>query len=292
MKNEAKIFHKVKKTKTSLSKKKILIIKDNKSNYGNLRQSPELKDNDNENFIKSKSFNRFKVNKNIKKSLIKLPILKKNIYVNNDRETNNSKIIKKNFLKNNSLKKININTNSISNIYSKDQNSKKKLSKYHSTYNLKLSQNYEKSKKININTTNGNIGKFRHLDRKKLKGNKNKIINKKGFKLFNTTKIINNFNNQINENKNKEIYTLSNDNENNNNSKKLDVFYEIEEKVSKIQNCFRNHLKEEENEIKKNENNNIIDIISDISLSEEELNFSDEESFNNNIDFSLDEEEL
>ena len=84
---------------------------------------------------------------------------------------------------------------------------------------------------------------------------------KNGYKLFTTTKIINNFNNQINQNKNKEVYTLYNDdtqnnrynpnnllshendqiewnenisNENNfNESKKLDVLYEIEKKVSK-----------------------------------------------------------
>ena len=73
----------------------------------------------------------------------------------------------------------------------------------------------------------------------------------------------------------------------------MDVLYEIEQKVSKIQNCFRRHLKEEETEEKKNKNieNNNIDIISDISLSEEDLNFSEEDSFNN-IEFSLDEEEI
>ena len=72
----------------------------------------------------------------------------------------------------------------------------------------------------------------------------------------------------------------------------MDVLYEIEQKISKIQNCFRNHLKKEERETKNDHIlNNNIDIISDISLSEEELNFSEEDSFNN-IDFSLDEEEI
>ena len=89
-----------------------------------------------------------------------------------------------------------------------------------------------------------------------------------------------------------------------NESKKLDVFYDIEKKVAKIQNCFRKHLKEEEtvettntnhqNDMVNNnniKNDNTFEIISDISLSEEELNFSEEDSLEKN-EFSLDDEDL
>jgi hypothetical protein len=203
-----------------------------------------------------------------------------------------------NFLnRNNTIKKIKLNTNNINNInnlYSKNKSSKKLLSKHSgSTYNLKKSQNYIKTKNINISTS-GNLGVVRHLDRKIIKGNKNINMPKHGYKLFATTKIINNFNNQINQNKNKEIYTICDNNQNNNDNKKIDVLFDIEKKVSKIQKYFRNHLKDEKDNNIKNENKNnnvIIDIISDISLSEEELNFSEEDSFDN-IDFSLDDEEI
>ena len=132
-----------------------------------------------------------------------------------------------------------------------NQSSKKLISKYRSSYNIKTKNNIN-LKDIPLNTYE-NIGKTRHLNRKIIKRNKkNKqiIIPKDGYKLFTTTKIINNFNNQINQNKNKEIYALYKNCENNV-GKKLDVLYEIEQKVSKIQNCFRRHLKEEETEEKK-----------------------------------------
>ena len=224
-----------------------------------------------------------------------------------------------------------INTNSINNYHSKNQSSNKLLAKHSgSSYNLKMSQNYNKTKKINLTSSStSNLGLRRQLDRKVITGNKSIVMPKHGYKLFTTTKIINNFNNQINQNKNKEVYTLYNDdtqnnmhNKNNllsheseqnewnehfsdkknvNESKKLDVLYEIEEKVSKIQNCFRKHLKEEEtvettnhqNDVVNNyvKNDNTFEIISDISLSEEELNFSEEDSLEKN-GFSLDDEDL
>ena len=288
--NESRVYQKIKKIKTSLNKNKIM-IKDNKTKNNNFKEY--LEDN-HESLIKSKSLNKIKIKNgfNAKNNTIKLPILKRKIYINNNSEINESKTNKKYLKKNNSVKKIKINTNSINNLYSKNYASKKLLSKYDSSYNLKVNPNYIKSKNININTS-GNFGKIRHLDRKKLKVNKNRIISKKGYKLFTTTKIINNFNNQINQNKNKEIFTLCNNNINNN-RKKIDVLFEIEKKVSKIQDCFRKHLEDEKSKIKKNENirnNNVIDIISDISLSEEELNFTEEDSFNN-IEFSLDEEKI
>ena len=284
--NEPKIYQKIKKIKTSFSKNKIM-IRDNKTNNKIYKEYQD--DNNPESLIKSKSLNKIKMkNKfNIKNNTIKLPMLKRKIYINNN-ITNDLKINKKHLKKNNSAKKIKINTNSITNLYPKNNGSKKVLSKYGSSYNLKISPNYIKSKNIKINTSE-NFGKNRHLDRKIIKGNKNRFNSNKGYKLFTTTKIINNFNNQINQNKNKEIFTLCNNNINND-GKKIDVLFEIEKKVSKIQNCFRKHLEDEKKEIKKNENN-IVDIISDISLSEEEIDFSEEDSFNN-IEFSLDEKEI
>ena len=324
MKNGTKVYQKIKTLKTSLSKNKInsrnnIITHSKQYNYYE-EEYPES-------FIKSKSMNKIKIKKGSKTKGIKLPSLKKNIFI----ENNNTKLIKKFLVKNNSNKKMRINTNSINNYHLKNQSSNKLLSKHSgSSYNLKMSQNYNKTKKINLTSSStSNLGLRRQLDRKVITGNKSIVMPKHGYKLFTTTKIINNFNNQINQNKNKEVYTLYNDdtqnnmhNKNNllsheseqnewnehfsdkknvNESKKLDVLYEIEEKVSKIQNCFRKHLKEEEtvettnhqNDVVNNyvKNDNTFEIISDISLSEEELNFSEEDSLEKN-GFSLDDEDL
>ena len=54
-----------------------------------------------------------------------------------------------------------------------------------------------------------------------------------------------------------EWYHISNEN-NFNESKKLDVLYEIEKKVSKIQNYFRKHLKEEETVETTNHQNDVV----------------------------------
>ena len=322
MKNGTKVYQKIKALKISL----------NKNNSRNnittsSKQYNYYEENYPESFIKSKSLNKIKIKKGINKKGIKLPSLKKNIFI----EKKNTKLMKKFLVKSNSNKKLKISTNNINNYHSKNKSSNKLLSKHSgSSYNLKISQNYYKTKKINLTTSStSNLGLGRYLDRKVITSNKNIVMPKNGYKLFTTTKIINNFNNQINQNKNKEVYTLYNDdtqnnrynpnnllshendqiewnenisNENNfNESKKLDVLYEIEKKVSKIQNCFRKHLKEEEtvdttnhqNDVVNNnaKNDNIFDIISDISLSEEEINFSEEDSLDKN-EFSLDVEDL
>ena len=326
MKNGTKVYQKIKALKISL----------NKNNSRNnittsSKQYNYYEENYPESFIKSTSLNKIQIKKGINKKGIKLPSLKKNNFI----EKNNTKLMKKFLVKSNSNKKLKISTNNInkisSNYHSKNKSSNKLLSKHSgSSYNLKISQNYYKTKKINLTTSStSNLGLGLHLDRKVITSNKNIVMPKNGYKLFTTTKIINNFNNQINQNKNKEVYTLYNDdtqnnrhnpknllsheneqiewnenisNENNfNESKKLDVLYEIEKKVSKIQNCFRKHLKEEEtvdttnhqNDVVNNnaKNDNIFDIISDISLSEEEINFSEEDSLDKN-EFSLDVEDL
>ena len=326
MKNGTKVYQKIKALKISL----------NKNNSRNnittsSKQYNYYEENYPESFIKSKSLNKIQIKKGINKKGIKLPSLKKNNFI----EKNNTKLMKKFLVKSNSNKKLKISTNNInkisSNYHSKNKSSNKLLSKHSgSSYNLKISQNYYKTKKINLTTSStSNLGLGRYLDRKVITSNKNIVMTKNGYKLFTTTKIINNFNNQINQNKNKEVYTLYNDdtqnnrhkpknllsheneqiewnenisNENNfNESKKLDVLYEIEKKVFKIQNFFRKHLKEEEtvdttnhqNDVVNNnaKNDNIFDIISDISLSEEEINFSEEDSLDKN-EFSLDVEDL
>ena len=291
-----------KKIKASLNRNKI----NNKSNinikYTNINQYTEYEENHPKTFIKSKSINKIK-NKhgiNMKKNLSKKMLLLKENTNNTNNEAYDSKLSKNNILN----KKIKININNINN-NEKKQN--KLLSKHSvSSHNLKISPDYNKTKNINNINSNTNIGVVRHLDRKKIKGNKIKIKPNHGYKLFSTTKIINNFNNQINQNKSKEIINLCEDANNNNNDnehKKIDLLYEIEEKVSKIQNCFRKHLKEEDNTHKNNENNNnnissnnnnnnqCIEFISEISLSEEELNFSEEDSFDN-MEFSLEDEEI
>jgi hypothetical protein len=326
MKNGTKIYQKIKTLKTSLSKNKF-----NNRNYitTNSKQYNYYEEEYPESFIKSKSLSKIKIKKGSNKKDIKLPSLKNNIFV----EKNNTRLMKKFLIKNNSNKKMKIKTNNINNYHSNNQSINKFLSKHSkSTYNLKMNQNYNKTKKINLTTSStNNLGLGRQLDRKVITGNKSIIMPKHGYKLFTTTKIINNFNNQINQNKNKEVYTLYNEdtqnnrhNKNNllshendqaewnenssdknnlNESKKLDVLYEIEKKVAKIQNCFRKHLKEEEtvettntnhqNDVINNnvKNDNLFEIISDISLSEEELNFSEEDSLEKK-EFSLDDEDL
>ena len=326
MKNGTKVYQKIKTLKTSLSKNKF-----NNRNYitTNSKQYNYYEEEYPESFIKSKSLSKIKIKKGSNKKDIKLPSLKNNIFV----EKNNTRLMKKFLIKNNSNKKMKIKTNNINNYHSNNQSINKLLSKHSkSTYNLKMNQNYNKTKKINLTTSStSNLGLGRQLDRKVITGNKNIIMPKHGYKLFTTTKIINNFNNQINQNKNKEVYTLYNEdtqnnrhNKNNllshendqaewnenssdknnlNESKKLDVLYEIEKKVAKIQNCFRKHLKEEEtvetsntnhqNDVINNnvKNDNLFEIISDISLSEEELNFSEEDSLEKK-EFSLDDEDL
>ena len=322
MKNGTKVYQKIKALKISL----------NKNNSRNnittsSKQYNYYEENYPESFIKSKSLNKIQIKKGINKKGIKLPSLKKNNFI----EKNNTKLMKNFLVKNNSNKKLKISTNNINNYHSKNKSSNKLLSKHSgSSYNLKMSQNYNKTKKINLTTSStSNLGLRRQLDRKVITGNKSIVMPKHGYKLFTTTKIINNFNNQINQNKNKEVYTLYNDDTQNNmhnqnellsheneqtewnehfpdkknlnETKKLDVLYEIEKKVSKIQNCFRKHLKEEEtvdttnhqNDVVNNnaKNDNIFDIISDISLSEEEINFSEEEKKKKN-GFSLDDEDL
>jgi hypothetical protein len=326
MKNGTKVYQNIKTLKTSLSKNKF-----NNRNYitTNSKQYNYYEEEYPESFIKSKSLSKIKIKKGSNKKDIKLPSLKNNIFV----EKNNTRLMKKFLIKNNSNKKMKIKTNNINNYHSNNQSINKLLSKHSkSTYNLKMNQNYNKTKKINLTTSStNNLGLGRQLDRKVITGNKSIIMPKHGYKLFTTTKIINNFNNQINQNKNKEVYTLYNEdtqnnrhNKNNllshendqaewnenssdknnlNESKKLDVLYEIEKKVAKIQNCFRKHLKEEEtvettntnhqNDVINNnvKNDNLFEIISDISLSEEELNFSEEDSLEKK-EFSLDDEDL
>ena len=75
-------------------------------------------------------------------------------------------------------------------------------------------------------------------------------------------------------------------------NRKLNNLFEFDKNEKKINNIFsRSNLKTEINEVNKNGIKNIVDIISDISLSEEELNFSEEDSIDN-MEFSLDDEEI
>ena len=300
MKNGTKVYQKIKALKISL----------NKNNSRNnittsSKQYNYYEENYPESFIKSKSLNKIQIKKGINKKGIKLPSLKKNNFI----EKNNTKLMKKFLVKSNSNKKLKISTNNINNYHSKNKSSNKLLSKHSgSSYNLKISQNYYKTKKINLTTSStSNLGLGRYLDRKVITSNKNIVMqnkNKEVYTLYNDDTQNNRYNpNNLLSHENDQIEWNENiSNENNfNESKKLDVLYEIEKKVSKIQNCFRKHLKEEEtvdttnhqNDVVNNnaKNDNIFDIISDISLSEEEINFSEEDSLDKN-EFSLDVEDL
>lgn len=176
---------------------------------------------------------------------------------------------------------------------------------------LKIKRVLEPNENINMNENSKNTFKI------KMKGKK-LLLPKHGYKLFTTTKIINNFNNQINENnelpKIKEIAEYPMDN--------ISLLYQMEKNATLIQRKFRRYLfrKKNLNKIneskifnKMNENNkeqkkddvkqekkikvyikpnniNDDDIISDISLSEEELNFSNDKEIIN--DFSIDDQEI
>ena len=301
MKNDGKAL-KHKKNKYFLLKRKKNERNNNNNNitFGDINEYTE-----NEEINNKMSINKTN-HKNglyLKKSVpIKLPLVKKFIHLNsNENETNISKSIKK------SKTKLKINTNSSNNFNQKKNKQNKLLSKNsESSHNIKISPSQIKTKSI-INSSSTNIGVTRQLNRKLLKGSKNKIKPKHVItKLLTTTKIINNFNNQINQNKNKEIINVYNDHDNNdkkahhdidNNNdgdKKIDIFYDIEKKVSKIQNIFRKHLKDEEHSDNNNKeitNKKNIELISEISLSEEELSFSEDDSFDN-MEFSLEDEDI
>ena len=228
---------------------------------------------------------------------IKLPIVKNqkkllhiNEYDNVENATMNNIKLKK-YLENDNLSKLKIKTNkSFNNIknFHSTQNSKKFLlgKERDTSYNMKRSHNFIKIKNNNI-VTNPNMGLNRHLDRKKMTENKSIILSNNKLKLFkdNTIKISSN-----KSNKTKEKYKL-----NHNNHKKIKELFEFEQKDKKIKNIFnRNNIKTEisiENTTENINEEKNFDIISDISLSEEELNFSEEDSIDN-MEFSLDNEDL
>ena len=293
------LFKKIKNNKFILNKKNLkngrINIKLNniKKSTENLSKSPIPK-------IKSKSTNKLKtkiVNGMNKLPTIKLPIVKNqkkllhiNEYDNVENATMNNIKLKK-YLENDNLSKLQIKTNkSFNNIknFHSTQNSKKFLlgKERDTSYNMKRSHNFIKIKNNNI-VTNPNIGLNRHLDRKKMTENKSIILSNNKLKLFkdNTIKISSN-----KSNKTKEKYKL-----NHNNHKKIKELFEFEQKDKKIKNIFnRNNIKTEisiENTTENINEEKNFDIISDISLSEEELNFSEEDSIDN-MEFSLDNEDL
>lgn len=293
------LFKKIKNNKFILNKKNLkngrinIKLNNTKKSTENLSKSPIPK-------IKSKSTNKLKtkiVNGMNKLPTIKLPIVKNqkkllhiNEYDNVENATMNNIKLKK-YLENDNLSKLKIKTNkSFNNIknFHSTQNSKKFLlgKERDTSYNMKRSHNFIKIKNNNI-VTNPNMGLNRHLDRKKMTENKSIILSNNKLKLFkdNTIKISSN-----KSNKTKEKYKL-----NHNNHKKIKALFEIEQKDKKIKNIFnRNNIKTEisiENTTENINEEKNFDIISDISLSEEELNFSEEDSIDN-MEFSLDNEDL
>ena len=294
------IFNKLKNHKLALINKKN--IKNGRMNI-KLNKPSDIINNSPIPKIKSKSTNKLKtriINGMNKFPAIKLPVKKNNIknkfHNKNDMDKiqnttmNNLKL--KNYLKKEDTLKLRLKTNNSFNLknFHSTQNSKKLLlNKTRDTsYNLKKSQNYIKTKDMNL-MTNQNKGITRHFDRKKMKENKSIILPKQRFKLLKEkeNKILNN----NNLTKSREKFRLNN----NNNFRKLNHLFEFDKKEKEIGNIFnRINLKTEINENIRHEKGNdlkIIDIISDISLSEEELNFSDEDSIDN-MEFSFDDEEI
>ena len=267
----------------------------NKNNIKNGRMNIRLNNLDKPNHlinsntnkkIKSKSTNKIK----IVNGMNKFPSIKLNINKNKKKFHKNIDNIENATMNNIQLKKvlhiddtkIRLKTNKSFNLknFHSTQNSKKFLiaKTRDASYNLKRSQKYFNNNDKNL-MINSNVAITRHLNRKKIKENKSIILPKHNFKLLKDNKIINNT-----LNKSRDKYKLNI----NNNFKKLNNLFEFEKKEKEIQKNFkRNYVKTEINDINKKE----IDIISDISLSEEELNFSEEDSIDN-MEFSLDNEEI
>jgi len=288
------IFQKLKNHKLALINKKN--IKNGRMNIklNKINKPSELNNTSPITKIKSKSTNKLKakiVNGMNKFPTIKLPINKnRNKLLINDNDKignttmNNLKLKKYLQKEETSITKIRLKTNNSFNLknFHSTQNSKKLLlpKTRDTSYNIKRSENYLKTNNINLKT-HQNVGLTRILDRKKLKENKSIILPKHNFKLLKENKITNN-----NHNKSRDKFKL------NINNRKLNNLFEFDKNEKKINNIFsRSNLKTEINEVNKNGIKNIVDIISDISLSEEELNFSEEDSIDN-MEFSLDDEEI
>ena len=291
------IFKKLKNHKLSLLNKKNvkngrMNIKLNNINkfteFGNISKIPK---------IKSKSTNKLKtkiVNGMNKFPAIKLAINKNKmkVHINNDNNIENvtmNNLKLKNYFQKEDNPKLKIRTNKSFNLknYHSTQNSNKLLLKNNrdKSYNLKRSQNYIKTNNLN-SITNPNIGITRHLDRKKMKENKSIIFPKHNLKVFKDNKFTNKT-----LNKSRDKYKINI----NKNFRKINNLFEIDAEEKENMNVFsRTNLKTEINIMNKYGKNNeekFIDIISDISLSEEELNFSEEDSIDN-MEFSLDDEEI
>ena len=288
------IFQKLKNHKLALINKKN--IKNGRMNIklNKINKPSELNNTSPITKIKSKSTNKLKakiVNGMNKFPTIKLPINKnRNKLLINDNDKignttmNNLKLKKYLQKEETSISKIRLKTNNSFNLknFHSTQNSKKLLlpKTRDTSYNIKRSENYLKTNNINLKT-HQNVGLTRVLDRKKLKENKSIILPKHNFKLLKENKITNN-----NHNKSRDKFKL------NINNRKLNNLFEFDKNEKKINNIFsKSNLKTEINEVNKNGIKNIVDIISDISLSEEELNFSEEDSIDN-MEFSLDDEEI
>ena len=280
------IFKKLKNQRLFLINKNN--IKNGRMNIrlNNLDKPNHLINSNTNNKIKSKSTNKIK----IVNGMNKFPSIKLNINKNKKKFHKNIDNIENATMNNIQLKKvlhiddtkIRLKTNKSFNLknFHSTQNSKKFLiaKTRDASYNLKRSQKYFNNNDKNL-MINSNVAITRHLDRKKIKENKSIILPKHNFKLLKDNKIINNT-----LNKSRDKYKLNI----NNNFKKLNNLFEFEKKEKEIQKNFkRNYVKTEINDINKKE----IDIISDISLSEEELNFSEEDSIDN-MKFSLDDEEI
>lgn len=297
---DKEIFKKLKNHKLALINKKN--IKNGRMNIklNKLNKPSEFNNTSPLSKIKSKSTNKLKtriVNGMNKFPSIKLPINKNRnkLIINNDNDKienttmNNLKLKKYLQKEDTTITKLRLKTNNSFNLknFHSTQNSKKLLlpKTRDTSYNIKRSENYLKTNNINLKS-NQNIGITRHLDRKKLKENKSIILPKHNFKLLKeNNKIVNN-----NLKKSKDKFKI------NINNRKLNNLFELDKNEKKINNIFsRSNLKTEINEINnhgnKNEIKNIVDIISDISLSEEELNFSEEDSIDN-MEFSLEDEEI
>jgi hypothetical protein len=291
---DKEIFKKLKNHKLALINKKN--IKNGRMNIklNKINKPSELNNTSPITKIKSKSTNKLKakiVNGMNKFPTIKLPINKnRNKLLINDNDKignttmNNLKLKKYLQKEETSITKIRLKTNNSFNLknFHSTQNSKKLLlpKTRDTSYNIKRSENYLKTNNINLKT-HQNVGLTRILDRKKLKENKSIILPKHNFKLLKENKITNN-----NHNKSRDKFKL------NINNRKLNNLFEFDKNEKKINSIFsRSNLKTEINEVNKNGIKNIVDIISDISLSEEELNFSEEDSIDN-MEFSLDDEEI
>lgn len=235
-----------------------------KNKKDDLNKLPDINNNGKSPIIMKRRY----VNKLEKKNQIK----KYNHSRNNislDKSKNTSKTVNFNNLKNKGIRKFSFHKQKLKIMEDCEDNID--INIYKSNQDLELNKKLLRGLKMSNFKENNKSKKYLPNIIKERQINANSLINVLGsyYKLFNSNKILTNFNNLINPNK--DFF------ENNNFFDKISVLSYIEKKVIIIQRIFKKYLKRKREKIKTNNyyiKKNEPDIFN-ISLSEEDLSFSE-----------------